>query len=141
MLVITLAAICAQMSAIGVSAQRLPSLPDSVPSFKSPIRSNTLIPHQLYLTKGLSIQTSSLFPSPFSATNGMRNGGAPDPMGMTSFRRPDLGLKDLRFGMDNFTVGASYNGLNNLTRGGSFSGGGGQGSRNTGLTIHAGLRF
>ena len=165
MLVIILAAVCAQMSAKGLSAQGLPPLPDSALSSNASIRSNTpassfqytakqptdansglfqrggVVPHQLYLAKGFSIQTSSLFPSPFSAMTGMRNGGALDPMGMTSLRRPDLGLKDLRFGMDNFTVGAYYNGINNLTRGGGFSGGAGQGSRNTGLTIHAGLRF
>lgn len=157
-LVITLAVGCAQMSATGLSAQGLAAVPDSALAHKStsPLRYTTKqptdaysdfmksvgsIPHQLNLAKGFSIQTSSFFGSPFSAMNGIRNGGALDPMSITSLRRPDLGLNNLRFGMDNFTLGASYNGLNNLTRGGGYSGGAGQGSRGTGLSIHAGLRF
>ncbi len=157
-LVMTIAVGCAQMSATGLSAQGLATVPDSALAHKSTpalqytpkqptdgygvfMKSVAGIPHQLNLTKGFSIQTSSLFSSPFSAMNSIRNGGAPDPMSMTSLRRPDLGLNNLRFDMQNFTLGASYNGLNNLTRGGGFSGGAGQGSRNTGLSIHAGLRF
>jgi hypothetical protein len=157
-LFISLTVGCAQMSATGLSAQGLATVPDSALAHKSTpalqyatkqptdgysvfMKSVAGIPHQLNLAKGFSIQTNSFFSSPFSAMNSIRNGGTPDPMSMTSLRRPDLGLNNLRFGMDNFTFGASYNGLNNLTRGGGFSGGAGQGTRNTGLSIHAGLRF
>lgn len=155
-LVITLIAGCAQMSATGLSAQGLSTLPDSALIHKSnptPIYSAKQptdaycdlmkrvgsIPHQLSLTKGFSIQTSGLL-NP-GAMGGFRNENTADPLGMSNFRRPDLGLKGVRFDMQNFTVGASYNGLNNLMRVGGFSGEGGQGARNTGLSIHAGLRF
>ncbi len=158
LLVITLAVSCAQMSATGLFAQRLSSVPDSAlthtstPTVTYTIKQPTdgygdynqrvaSIPHQLNLAKGFCIQTSSFFSSPFAGMNGIRSGGAADPMSMTSLRRPDLGLKGVRFDMQNFTLGASYNGLNNLTRGGGFSGEGGQGARGTSLSIHAGLRF
>jgi hypothetical protein len=155
-LVITLIVGCAQLSATGLSAQGLPPVPDSALahkitptldySTKQPsaaysdlMKSVGSIPHQLNLTKGFGIQTGGIL-SP-TAMNGLRNANTLDAMSISNLRRPDLGLKGVRFDMQNFTMGASCNGLNNLTRGGGFSGEGGQGSRNTGLSIHAGLRF
>jgi|GEM_PF-6835688 hypothetical protein len=79
--------------------------------------------YKLNLTNGLSLKTDGI-----SATNAMNP---------TNFRRENiLPREELLYGQ-HFTFGASYNGLNNMLRGGA----GGMNGRNPGLSLHAGISF
>jgi hypothetical protein len=98
---------------------------------------------QLHLTKSLSLQTGvpSNYASFSTRMQNMQSYGVTD--GTTGpntagFRRGDLGLRGVRLDIQHFTLGASYNGLNNIMKPGGFSG---DNSRNAGLSIHAGLTF
>jgi hypothetical protein len=113
-------------------------------------------PQSLRLGGNFSIQTGGLFNTRSIGNMGYASTGAglygtgtgpygtgnapygTGGVGGYNLRRPDFGLKDVRFNLQNFSLGASYNGLDNMFRSG-FSGGGA--SRNPGLSIHAGLRF
>ena len=84
--------------------------------------------YKLNLSNGLSLKTESSFASvssPVSALN------------PTNFRRENiLPREELLYGQ-HLTLGASYNGLNNMLRGSA----GGMNGRNPGLSLHAGISF
>ena len=100
--------------------------------------------YHLQLAKNLNVLAGN-GPGFLSASGGryMRNPYSLDSAGgaLNSgyYPRANLRLQGVRLEMQHFTLGASYNyGLNNLWRsGGDF----GQGSKNAGLSIHAGLSF
>jgi hypothetical protein len=79
--------------------------------------------YKLDLSNGLSLKTESL-----------SNVNALNP---NNFRRPNLlPREELLYGQ-RFSLGASYNGLNNMLKGGF----GGTNGRNPGLSLHAGISF
>jgi len=79
--------------------------------------------YKLNLASGLSLKTDAI-----SATNTLNP---------NSLHRGNiLPHEELLYGQ-HFTFGASYNGLNNMLRGGF----GGMNNRNPGLSLHAGISF
>jgi hypothetical protein len=79
--------------------------------------------YKLNLANGLSLKTDGI-----SATNALNP---------ANFRRENiLPREELLYGQ-HLTLGASYNGLNNMLRGGA----GGMNGRNPGLSLHAGISF
>ena len=79
--------------------------------------------YKLNLANGLSLKTDGI-----SATNALNP---------ANFRRENiLPREELLYGQ-HFTLGASYNGLNNMLRGSA----GGMNGRNPGLSLHAGISF
>jgi hypothetical protein len=79
--------------------------------------------YKLNLSNGFSLKTQGI--STVSALN------------PNNFRRENLlSREDLLYGQ-HFSFGASYNGLNNMLRGGF----GGTNGRNPGLSLHAGISF
>ena len=79
--------------------------------------------YKLNLANGLSLKTDGI-----STTNALNP---------TNFRRENiLPREELLYGQ-HLTLGASYNGLNNMLRGGA----GGMNGRNPGLSLHAGISF
>ena len=79
--------------------------------------------YKLNLSNGFSLKTQGI--STINALN------------PNNFRRPNvLSREDLLYGQ-HFSFGASYNGLNNMLRGGY----GGANGRNPGLSLHAGISF
>ena len=102
--------------------------------------------YRLKLAKNFSLEAGSplSFLSPAGLRymmneSGMEGGSVMNP---NSFRRGFSGLRQLRFDIQNFTLGASYNyGQGNGGRLGGFSGEAPQSGRNPGLALHAGLHF
>jgi hypothetical protein len=79
--------------------------------------------YKLNLANGISLKTDGI-----SATNALNP---------TNFRRENiLPREELLYGQ-HLTLGASYNGLNNMLRGSA----GGMNGRNPGLSLHAGISF
>jgi hypothetical protein len=102
--------------------------------------------YRLKLAKNFSLETGSQlsFLSPANLRYMMNEPGIDGASGLNpnSFRRGFPGLRQLRFDIQNFTLGASYNyGQGNGGRAGGFSGETPQSSRNVGLSLHAGLHF
>jgi hypothetical protein len=102
--------------------------------------------YRLKLAKNFSLETGS--PMSFLSPAGLRymmnesgmDGGSV--MNANSFRRGLQGFRQLRFNVQNFTLGASYNyGQGNGGRLGGFSGEAPQSGRSLGLALHAGLHF
>jgi hypothetical protein len=132
----------------GASAQSLQLHPDT--AFAAHSDNKTIpLPGQVHLTKNFSIQTN--LPNHLSLTNinDPLTGSSPGAMGNAAsmgnpaafnLRREVPGFRGVLLNMQNFRVGTSYNGLNSLMRSG-FSGDMPQGSRNGGLSIHAGIHF
>jgi len=136
------------LSSTGASAQSLQLHPDT--AFAAHSDNKTIpLPGQIHLTKNFSIQTTLPNHLSFTTANdpltgsypgAMENAGAMGNPAAFNLRREVPGFRGMLFNMQNFSVGASYNGLNNLMRSG-FSGDMPQGSRNGGLSIHAGIHF
>jgi hypothetical protein len=133
----------------GAAAQGLPAPADTA-AFRNSL--NLHVPaaapgiafdaRQIALTKNFSLQTTG-FPTHLPLMSDLNEGMTGNPAGMNPsgmFRRPDIGFRGLLFNAQNFSVGASYNGLNNLMRSG-FSGDMNESSRNNGFSIHAGIHF
>jgi hypothetical protein len=132
----------------GAPAQSLQLHPDT--AFAAHSDSKIIpLPGQIHLAKNFSVQTT--LPNHLSLTNinDPLTGSPSGPMGNAAsmgnpaafnLRREVPGFRGVLFNMQNFSVGASYNGLNNLMRSG-FSGDMPQSSRNGGLSIHAGIHF
>lgn len=88
--------------------------------------------YKLNFSNGLSLKTESSFNSLLNPNAMMNPTGNP-----SGFRRENiLPHEELLYGQ-HITLGASYNGLNNMLRGGY----GGMNSRNPGLSLHAGISF
>jgi hypothetical protein len=121
---------------VALRAQSLLPVPDSIlirkPSTISGLdlsRSNytdflkNIGSYKLNLSNGFSLKTQGI-----STVNALNP---------NNFRRPNvLSREDLLYGQ-HFSFGASYNGLNNMLRGGY----GGTNGRNPGLSLHAGISF
>lgn len=155
-MIITLIMGAIQLIPAGLHAQGLQYLPDTSFARKSPIdglgaansafaatgslRTDNFNFSQLHLTRSVSLQTGvpSNYASFSSRMQNMQNYDGTTGPNTTNFRRGDFGLRGVRLDIQHFTLGASYNGLNNLMKPGGFSG---DNSRNAGLSIHAGLTF
>jgi hypothetical protein len=88
--------------------------------------------YKLNFSNGLSLKTESSVNSLLNPNTLMNPSGSP-----SSLRRENiLPHEELLYGQ-HFSFGASYNGLNNMLRGGY----GGMNSRNPGLSLHAGISF
>jgi hypothetical protein len=85
--------------------------------------------YKLNLSNGFSLKT----------TEGLSTMSTFNAFNPNSLRRENfMPREELLYGQ-RFSLGASYNGLNNMFRGGF--GGGGMNSRNPGLSLHAGISF
>jgi hypothetical protein len=85
--------------------------------------------YKLNLSNGLSLKTESLSATNFLNPNNLMNPG--------NLRRENiLPHEEILYGQ-HLTLGASYNGLNNMLKGGF----GGANGRNPGLSLHAGISF
>ena len=121
---------------MALRAQSLLPIPDSTLTRK-PITLNGLnLPRSNYTDFLKNIGSYKLdLSNGFSLkTQGISTVNALNP---NNFRRPNvLSREDLLYGQ-HFSFGASYNGLNNMLRGGY----GGANGRNPGLSLHAGISF
>ena len=79
--------------------------------------------YKLNLSDGFSLKTEGI-----SSMNAMN---------ITNFRRGNMLPKEELLYGQRFSLGASYNGLNNMLKGGF----GGANGRNPGLSLHAGISF
>lgn len=116
------------------------------PAFQNSSKGAGISDYRLKLAKNFSLETGSQlsFLSPANLRYMMNEPGIDGASGLNpnSFRRGFPGLRQLRFDIQNFTLGASYNyGQGNGGRAGGFSGEGLQSGRNVGLSLHAGLHF
>ena len=109
-------------------AQSLFPAPDSTFTKKFSITkgldlSKNIASYKLDLSNGFSLKTQDI-----STVNAMK---------FDNFRRGNILPKEELLYGQRFSLGASYNGLNNMLKGGF----GGMNSRNPGLSLHAGIRF